>query len=90
MNKYFHKEIINLIKMQIKSALFCLATVLVVFTSAGPVDSLTDSNPVSKGDVKKPLGLVDVRTTIKSLKKIPDSLKTAVKLVDADKFKDAL
>jgi hypothetical protein len=55
MNKYFHKEIINLIKMQIKSVLFCLATILVVFTSAGPVGLSDGSSTVSKSTLENPV-----------------------------------
>jgi hypothetical protein len=78
MNKYFHKEI-NLIKMQIKSALFCLATILVVFTSAAPVgsayDELVDSNTVSKNDVKNPLKDVNAEVLVGALTKVADKLK---------------
>jgi hypothetical protein len=68
--------------MQIKSALFCLVTILVVFISAGPVgsidDKLADSSTVSNTDVKNPLKDVNAEVIVGALGKVADKLKGAV------------
>jgi hypothetical protein len=68
--------------MQIKSALFCLVTILVVFTSAGPVgsidDKLADSSTVSKTNVKNPLNGVNLNAVLGTVSKVADKVKGAV------------
>jgi hypothetical protein len=65
--------------MQIKAALFCLATILVVSTSAGPVDlgddDLASSNTVANTMARDPLKNINAEVLTGTLGKVTDKLK---------------